>query len=175
MLSIIGAVTERTDNETQRCETRGRSTAPLDTVHVRRPCTECEKTVYVAEPGERGRDIQILAGDNLTIPSHVVRDILDPKKALDPHKATRKVFRSSIPIWCDSPTSTGHGCVESVAWPHERSCWSSGCAEHDLVYPMALSYQQTFRQALGVWMRNVHVRYDDRQIEVGEWLLGYSV
>jgi hypothetical protein len=52
MLLIIGAVTEPSDNEPQHCEQCGRSIAPLDTVHVKRPCAECGKTVYVVEPGE---------------------------------------------------------------------------------------------------------------------------
>lgn len=92
-------MTEKTDNETQRCEQYGRSTVPLDTVHVRRPCMECGRIVYLAEPGEGGRGIQVLAGDSLTIPGHMVRDMLDPRKALDPRKTTGKVFRSGIPIF----------------------------------------------------------------------------
>lgn len=62
------------------CDQCGRSLRPLDVPHVERPCSECGKSVYVAEPGEGG-GIRVREGDKFTIPAGWLTMSLDPAKS----------------------------------------------------------------------------------------------
>lgn len=54
-LSIIRPMAGHVNNDRQHCEQCGLSMVPLEIIHVARQCSDCEQTVYVAEPGEGGR------------------------------------------------------------------------------------------------------------------------
>jgi hypothetical protein len=64
---------------------------PLPTPHVKRQCEECGETVHVAEPGEGGRGVQVMAGDQFVIPAGYLR------LSLDPSQATGTFFRGGVP------------------------------------------------------------------------------
>lgn len=73
--------------KTQRTSARGTTSSPG---------TESSGSI-----GQRssGRGIQVLAGDSVTMPGHMVGDMLDPKKAFDPRNGVGTVYRSGIPIY----------------------------------------------------------------------------
>ena len=78
-------------DQPQVCAQCGRSLAPLPMPYVKRQCEECGKTVHVVEPGEGGRGIQVMAGDQFVISAGYLR------LSLDPSQATGTFFRGGVP------------------------------------------------------------------------------
>ncbi len=64
--------------------------SPLPVPHVERLCEECGETVHVAEPGEGGRGIAIMEGDQFVIPARYIR------MSLDRNASTGKFFRPGV-------------------------------------------------------------------------------
>lgn len=63
------------------CDQCAASLRALDIPHVERPCRECGKPTYLAEPGEGGEGIRIREGDKFTIPAGWLKISLDPRKS----------------------------------------------------------------------------------------------
>lgn len=72
------------------CDQCGLSLLPLPVPHVARPCADCGKSVFVAEPGEGGKGIKIRKGDKFTIPAGWLT------MSLDPAKSTGRFFRRGL-------------------------------------------------------------------------------
>ncbi len=87
-------------NEAKFCDQCGRSIVPLDVPHVERPCADCGKSVYVAEPGEDGRGIRVREGDRFTIPAGWLT------MSLDPSKSSGRLFRPGV-SWFVTQLMTG--------------------------------------------------------------------
>jgi hypothetical protein len=63
------------------CGDCGRSLVPLTTPHVERPCGQCGKSTFIADPGPDGVGIRVEKGDKFTIPAGWLKISLDPAKA----------------------------------------------------------------------------------------------
>lgn len=63
------------------CQQCARSLVPFDTPHVSRPCADCGKTAFFANPGPDGVGIQVEKGDSFSIPAGWLTMSLDPAKS----------------------------------------------------------------------------------------------
>lgn len=82
------------------CDQCGASLVPLDVPHVERPCAECGKSKFLAEPGEGGQGIKVEKGDEFTIPAGWLTFSLDPAQS-------RGRFSKAGTIWFVSHMLTG--------------------------------------------------------------------
>jgi hypothetical protein len=68
-------------NQPRFCQDCGRSLIPLRVPHVSRPCDECGKSAYFANPDSDGTGIQVQQGDTFTIPEGWLTLSLDPSRS----------------------------------------------------------------------------------------------
>ena len=71
------------------CDQCGKSVVALDVPHTARQCVDCDRTIYVVEPGDDG-GIKVQAGDKFVIPADFLQF------SLDPTQTTGKFFRPGI-------------------------------------------------------------------------------
>ena len=67
--------------EARFCDQCGKSLVPLPSMHVKRECQDCGRTVHVADPGEGGEGIRVEKGDRFVIPPGAMSLSLDAKKS----------------------------------------------------------------------------------------------
>ncbi len=82
------------------CDHFGASLVPLDVPHIERPCAECDKSKFLAEPGDNHQGIKVKKGDKFRIPAGWLAFSLDPA-------SSRGRFSKAGTIWFVSHMLTG--------------------------------------------------------------------
>lgn len=128
------------------CSDCGRSLQPLPLPHVERSCEECQRAVYLVEPGEDGKGIKIRAGDKFTIPAGTISFSLDPSQSTG--KLTRHGVRWYVTrVLFNEAVAADAAALESLLERYEKQ------ADHVLENSDKLAHLdlEDEQDASGVW------------------------